>query len=148
MYKTDLYKQFPAISEAIEPAYAHMLGVMGMRYLAAKKEYEESGDLCILIDVAINLWGIIETINLQTILLQTCTHASIAIMNHSQKVARMLEDDLGVKLFRDATGEKKLEVVGLADNSYRNWRETVIPHLQKLAEEKAKEKETATAKTA
>jgi hypothetical protein len=120
-YYSDLEKLFPAASEAIEPAFQHMVGVMGMRYMKAV----EVGDKSLMVDAAISFWGIIELINLQTIFLSTPTHASIAIGNMMRDVSRMIKADLGIDLICGDT-EKKFTVITMNDDCNLNWNKQVF----------------------
>jgi hypothetical protein len=117
MYKSELEKLYPARSECIEPAFQHMLGVMGMRYLKAR----EIGDRDLMIEAAMDLWGMIDLINLQTIFLSTCTHASIAASNEMIRIGRLIRKDLGIDVIGDAVKEKKFDVVSLCPEKYQNW---------------------------
>ncbi len=126
-FKSDLEKEVPAVSEAIEYAYSHMIGVMGTRYLKAK----ETGDSILMLEAARDLWAILELINLQTIYLSTATHASIAIGNEMQRVASALEEDLGVNLIHDAATDRKLRVVELVRDSWLAWHDIGLAHLAK-----------------
>ena len=114
-YKSDLQKLYPANSESIEPAFAHMLGVMGMRYFKAK----ESGNRDLMIEAAIDLWGILELINLQTIFLGNATHASIAIMNYMQQMDKMIEADLGISCILST--DKRFKVIEMCSENWDNW---------------------------
>lgn len=125
-YKSDIEKLIPANSQSIEGAYAHMIGVMGMRYLKAK----ESAELHVQIETARDLWAMIELINLQTIFLSNATHASIAIGNEMRRITDLLEADFGIDLLRDATKERTFMVVRLNDDSMTNWHDEIVKRVR------------------
>lgn len=120
MTKTESQEKYPAVSECIEPAFAHMIGVMGMRYMDAK----ENGDRIDLVEAGHALWAVLQLINLQTIFLSNATHASIAISNQMRKVSYIFEHDLGIDpiLGKTKDGEKP-NIIELRSNSYLEWSE-------------------------
>lgn len=111
MTKTEAREKFKIPSEAIEPAFASMIGVMFARYIAIK---ETGGDV---VEAAQDFWAVTECINLLTILLSSCHHASIAIGNEQGKIASMIKEDIGVDPICDY---KRLKMVEFTKNQ-ENW---------------------------
>jgi len=118
-FKSDLQELYPAKSEIIVPAFAHMLGVMGIRYMQARA----TGKKDLMIEAAIGLWAILELMNLQTVFLSNATHASIAVMNHMQNINRLIHADLGIDLIEDAVKDKKFDTIRMCHENWDNWYE-------------------------
>ncbi len=111
MSKTETQNLFPAKSESIEPAFAHIIGVMYCRF---KHTIDNEGDV---VEAAYDFWSAVEAMNLLTITLGNATHASIAISNHKQTIASMIENATGLDPILD---HKNLKLIGFTNN-FMNW---------------------------
>ncbi len=111
MKKTEANKRYPAFSEVVEPAFAHIIGVMYCRFCGV---CEGGGDK---VEAAYDLWAAAQAISTLTIILGTTTHASIAIGNEKQRIANLIKAEIGI----DPILDKGLSLVKFQPEGFANW---------------------------
>ena len=110
MTKSESHKLYPARSESIEPAFAHVIGVMYCRFRDIR---DNGGDI---VEASYDFWCATDALNLLTITLGNCTHASIVIQNERRKIADMIQEATGL----DPILDKDLKMLTHTSNCM-NW---------------------------
>lgn len=85
----------PITSEMVEPFFAMSIGRMWARCEEAKKSTAAYPELE-LQDACTNLWWTVDALNRLIIGFSTATHASVALSNEMQYIAKYIKDAIGI----------------------------------------------------